>query len=393
MAVGVVSPDGSRKTVQHLEGGIVNEILVREGDRVEAGDVLVTLENIRALARFEETRDLLVFLRATEARLQSEEAGLDAIAFPEDLANDERRETQLVLLSQQELFDNRRETQLARERILDSRIDQLREEIAGLGEVIAAQDSQLELFAQELEAAESLSQQGLQRLPQLLELKRQYAGLQAQRAQNKSSIARLQQQIGEAELQILATRQQALEQISSEKAQIGSELLRVRSQLPEREDALNRTVIRAPISGRVLNVRVTTEQSGILRSGGEILDIVPEETDLIVDARVRPQDIENVYPGMPAQVILTAYNQRNLPRLFGVLDTISADRLVDERTGEPYFLAKVHVDAEDVTSLGDDVALIAGMPADVMLLTGERTMLDFLLKPFVDSIRQSFRES
>jgi len=394
LAPGVVSPDGSRKTVQHLEGGIIRTINVREGDHVEAGQTLLTLESIRAQARYEELREQLIYQLAIKARLLSEEQELTELSFdfPADLISEATEQVETATRGQIALFKNRLETQAARERILAKRINQLQEEIIGLKEVISAQDDQLSLLSQELESSQSLYDQGLQRLSPLLALKRQEADLRAERASNRAAIARLGQQIGETELQLFATQQQNREQVSDELSSVLSQLATIRSQLPERADALARTVVVAPISGQVLNILVTTESGGVVRPGGDILDIVPEDGELVIDAQVRPQDIETIYPGMQARVLLTAYTQRNLPQIFGTLRSVSADRLVDDRTGEPYFLAKVLVSAEEIEQLGGNVGLIAGMPADVMILTGERTFFDFLIKPFADSIRASFRE-
>lgn len=148
------------------------------------------------------------------------------------------------------------------------------------------------------------------------------------------------------------------------------------------------------MDGRVMNVRVTTETGGVLGPGDAILDIVPRRAHLVVEARVKPVDIDTVQPGMPAKVILTAYRQRNMPQIFGSLRSISADRLTDESTGEPYFLARVAIDPEELRKVaGEDVRLMAGMPAEVMILTGARTMFDYMIQPLLDSVRRSFRES
>lgn len=395
VAPGVVNPDGSRKTVQHLEGGIIRTIHVREGDHVAAGDTLVTMEDVRALARFDELSERQVFLLATEARLIAEQTGAGAVdfTFPDDLMAARPDQIAQVKATQVALFEDRRETQAARERILASRVDQLDEEIAGLRAVIEAQDGQLALLVQEIEVMQGLYDQKLQRLAPLLALKRSQADLTAEQAGHRATIARLGQQIGETELQLVATRQQNREAVSAELADVRAELASIRTQLPERADALARTRVTAPISGQVLNLRVTTEVGGILKPGGEILDIVPDDGALIVEARLKPQDIDTVQPGMQARVILTAYAQRNLPQIFGTLRTVSADRLVDERTGEPYFLAQVAVAAEAIDAIPGEIEMVAGMPADVMILTGERTVFDFVLKPFADSLRLSFRES
>ncbi|MBO6853352.1 MAG: HlyD family type I secretion periplasmic adaptor subunit [Marivivens sp.] len=395
VAPGVVNPDGSRKTVQHLEGGIIRTIHVREGEHVTAGQTLITLEDVRALARFDELREREVVLLATEARLLAEQLGDDepVFKFPDDLMAERPAQIAEAKAGQVALFEDRLATQAARERILGSRVQQLREEIAGLTEVISAQEEQAALLAEEIAAMQGLYDQGLQRLAPLLTLKRQEAELTAERASHRASIARLEQQIGETELQLHATEQQNREAVSTELAEVRAQLASIRSQIPERADALARTRVTAPMAGQVLNLRVTTEVGGILQPGGEILDIVPDDGALVIEARLRPQDIDTVFPGMEARVLLTAYTQRNLPQIFGTLRTVSADRLVDERTGEPYFLAQVLVAAEALEALPEAVELIAGMPADVMILTGERTVFDFVLTPFSDSLRMSFREN
>ncbi len=394
LAPGVVSPDGSKKTVQHLEGGIIRQIHVREGQHVDVGATLITLENVRALARLDEFRERMIYLLATESRLEAEMGDLDEISFsfPEALHAEAGQRVKVAQLGQTQLFDNRRETHEARKRILAKQIDQLNEQIIGLKEVIDAQNQQHDLIRQELKAVKKLYEQGLQRLSPYLALQRQEADLKAERATNRASIARIGQQIGETELQLTAISQHSKEQVSEELSQVRTELATIRSQIPERTDALLRTIVKAPIAGRILNIQVTTEEGGILRPGGDILDIIPDNAVPIIDARVRPNDIDTVFPGMKAQVILTAYSQRNLPRMYGTLQSVSADRFVDERTGDPYFLAKVEVDRDGANKLNQDVELLVGMPAEVMLLTGERTFFDFLVKPFTDSIRSSFKE-
>jgi HlyD family secretion protein/epimerase transport system membrane fusion protein len=340
----------------------------------------------------QELKERKTFLLAVEARLVAEQLGVNGLDFPRELMQIATPEADAAMFGQVALFASRKETRTARDRILQKRKDQLQEEISGLQEVIKAQDQQISLIEREIGINQDLVDQGLARLMPLLALQRDLAGLQAERAANRAGIARLGQQIGETELQLHAMTQEMLEDVSEQLTKVRAELASVRSQVPEREDAFARTSITAPVSGRVMNVKVTTEGGGILAPGGNILDIVPDDGKLVIDARVRPQDIDAVFPGMRARVLLTAYNQRNLPQMFGEVDSISADRFIDERSGEPYFLAKVHVSSEDIAMLDADITLVPGMPADVMVLTGERTVFDFLIKPFADSIRMSFRE-
>jgi HlyD family type I secretion membrane fusion protein len=391
LAPGVVSPDGSRKTIGHLEGGIIRFIHVREGDTVSAGASLVTLDNTQALARYNEIRERYLHLLAIEARLLAEQSGAEEIVFPDELANAEDESAQPAMAGQRALLRSRRATQTGREKILRQRILQLDEQNAGLREVIAAQDRQIALIAQEIEGTQKLYERGLERLPRLLALQRAQADLDAEKATNRARIAENEQRAGETEIQVLTTREQAMERANDELAEVQRTLAELWSQMPSRQDILERTVIRAPISGTVMSLRATTE-TGVIRPGEPVLELVPEDAMLIIDARVRPTDIDRVRPGLEARVLLTAYKQRNLPRINGVLRSISADRLVDDRTGEAYFLAKVVVNTEDLALL-DEVQLSPGMPADVMILNDEQTFIDYMLGPILQSMRRSFHEN
>ncbi|MEQ9014678.1 MAG: HlyD family type I secretion periplasmic adaptor subunit [Marinovum algicola] len=390
LAPGVVNPEGSRKTIQHLEGGIIRAIHVGEGDAVEAGQPLVTLEDVQARAALEEVRERYVHLVAHEARLVAEQAGAAFVEIPAEL-NRAGPAGRQALHAQIDLFASRRETLRGRHRILDQRVAQLERQIAGLERVIAAEDRQLALLGQEIATVEALVADGLAKMPRLLALQRSQAEVMASQGNNEATIARHRERIGETEYQALTLEAQRREEIDAELARVRAELATVRSQLPSRRDLLARTTVAAPIAGTVMNVQVTTE-SGVIGPGEPVLEIVPREARLIVDARVAPTDIETVRPGQRARVLLTAYGQRNLPQIFGTLRSVSADRLVDERDGRAYFLARVAVDPAELEALGADLELVAGMPADVMILTGERTLLDYLLRPLADSLTRSFKE-
>jgi HlyD family type I secretion membrane fusion protein len=294
------------------------------------------------------------------------------------------------MASQQDLLSSRRATQQGKEQILAQRVKQSEEEIGGLRKVIAAQTTQLQLLDREITGVRHLYEKGLERLPRLLALERTQAEVFGEQANNEARIARIQQQIGETEIQLLTMREQDKERANDELTKIRASLAALRSELPSREDVLTRTAIQAPISGTIMNVKVTTE-TGVVVAGQPILDIVPGEAKLIIDARLKPNDIDVVQPGMRARVLLTAYRQRTMPQIFGTLRSVSADRMVDDRTGDAYFLAKVEVDPDELAHL-KDVRLTPGMPAEVMILTGERTVLDYLLRPLLDSFIKSFRE-
>lgn len=389
---GVVSPDGSRKTIAHLEGGIVRELAVREGDVVYEGQMLVTLEDVQARAEFEALRERFVHLVTLEARLLAELAGEDRLDRPAALQDLPDEAVMPALLAQQRLLESRQATFEGREQILGKRIKQLQAEIDGLVEVIAAQDEQIALVTEEVDTVSALLERGLGNRPRLLALQRERADIRAEQASSRARIARHEQSIGETQIQLLTMTEQVREELSDELSRVRSELATVRSQLPSREDVLQRTLVAAPLDGTVVNLRVTTER-GVVQPGEPLLDLVPVEATLIVDARVKPVDMDTVRAGQSARVMFPAYGQRNLPEIRGRLRSISADRLLDERTGEPYFLAKVEVDEAELKRLAPEIELTPGMPAEVMILTGERTMLDYLLRPFVQSVTRGFRES
>jgi HlyD family type I secretion membrane fusion protein len=392
IAPAVVSPDGNRKTIAHLEGGIVREIEVREGARVHAGQTLLTLEDVGARAEFEELRERFVHLMTQEARLLAEQAEADAVVPPTAPDGFDPALFEPALAAQRHLFESRHATLQGREQILGQRIQELRAKIDGLREAIAAQDEQIALLEQEIAGVQILYDQGLSPLPKLLALKRAQADVRAARATNRASIASDEQSIGETRLQLLTMREQWQEKVAEELSQVRTDLAAVRSQLPSRADVLTRTVVTAPLAGTVMNLRVTTK-TGVVKPGEPLLDLVPDDPRLVIDARVKPTDMDIVRAGQRTRVLFTAYGQRNLPEIFGQLRSVSADRMTDERTGEPYFLAKVEVASAELKRLAPEIALTPGMPADVMILTGERTLLDYLVRPFIESVTKSFRES
>lgn len=391
LAPGVISPDGYRKTVEHLEGGIIQSIHVKEGDVVVAGEPLFTLDNVQARARYEELNEKYLYNLAIEARLLAELSDADTITFPSELVLADGGAVEQTMAAQKQVLTSRRATQSGRENILLQRIGQIKQQTLGLEQVILAQNLQVSLIDEEIANAQELYDQGLEKYARLLSLKRTHAAIEAEIASHRSKIAENAQRIGETRIQLLTLQEQLIERSNNELAETQGLLGELRSQMPSRADILERTVVRAPISGTVMGIRPVTETS-VIRPGDVLLDIVPDEAMLIVDARVKPTDIERIRPGMEARVVLTAYRQRNLPLIHGTLRSISADRLIDNRTGESYFMAKVEVTMEDLDKL-DEIRLVPGMPADVMFLNDEQTLIGYLLDPFLQSVGRSFREN
>lgn len=392
MGPGVVSPDGSRRTVQHLEGGIVERILVQDGSLVETGDPLIILEDKAARAAHElalvQTRQFM----AVEARLLAERAGETEPRFPAELLDHAAEpEVAVLLRTQLQLMQQRQSALQQRRTLLQQKITQITEEIAGLNAQITSQTRQLALIAEETKGVMQLVEKGLERKPRLLALQRQQAEIAGMKATNQSSIARAYQAIAEAEQQIITLEAERQEEISKELAQVTTELASARERLGAAADVLRRTVITAPVSGTVVQLKARTV-GGVVTAGQPILDIVPRDDELLIDARIAPTDIDVVHPGLTAQVVLSAYKQRNLPRIDGRVRSVSADRIVDPQTNTPYYLVRIEVDRDQLAKIGPNIVLTPGMPAEAMVMTGTRTAWQYLTQPFVDSLRRSMRE-
>jgi HlyD family type I secretion membrane fusion protein len=391
LAPGRVTVASNRKTVQHLEGGIVKNLLVKEGDAVAGGQILIQLDDTQARARLELLLGRYDTLLATEARLMAERVSAAGIKFPDSLTS-RRDQPQVAKLLDAEtaLFEVRRRSIEGRIRIFHKRIAQLKKEISGLAAQIAAEDDQLVLIADERSSLETLFKRGVVGKSRLLRLKREEAKLKGDRGEHLSLITKARQRIGETELEIIDIKNNMLNQVVSGLHDTQAELVEVSERLKAAEDILVRTDIRAPQAGVVMGLNVHTE-GGVIAPRQRLLDIVPEDDTLVIEAQIAPNDIDVVYAGLPAQVRLTAFKQRNTPMLDGKLTRVSADSFTDERSGASYFLARVAIDAAQLKKL-DGRELYPGMGAEVMIKTGKRTTLDYILAPLTDSLRQAFRE-
>lgn len=391
IAQGTVRAEGNRKTVQHLEGGIIGELLVREGDRVAAGQTLIRLDTTAAQSRFEAVRHQRDLYEASQARLLAEQAHAGRLVFPADLeARRGAPRVATLLANQEEIFATRRQSYAGQRDILQKRIEQLGSQIAGLEAQIVSAERQLELIASEQKTVEDLVRKGLERQPRLLDLQRRAAALEGSRAESRAEIARAEQTIGETELRILALDDEQSEKVAAELEKAQAELARTEEELIAAEDVLRRRVIAAPFAGTVVDLKFFTP-GGVISPGAPILDIVPTDDRLLIEAQLSPLDIDVVHPGLPAEIRLTAYRQRNTPSLYGHLLQVSADRFVDERSGAPYYKALVEVPASELARAGD-VGLYSGMPTEVMIKTGERTFLDYMMQPVRDSFARAFNE-
>lgn len=392
VASGVISPDSNRKTVQHFEGGIISTLEVRDGDIVAAGQPLVLLESIQASTAFEALLGQYHTLLITKARLEAEQADMPTFEIPGEIsAKAMSTELKALVQGQISIFRSRRSIHSASKEILGQRVAQSNEQITALRAQVASTTTQLELINEELRGKEQLALKGIIPKPELLKLQRAKAELLGRRGEYVGMIAKVGQQIGETKTQLLALDAQRTDQITTQMDQVRLELSVTREKLTASRDVLTRTIVTAPVAGAVVNVRFKTH-GGVVLKGEPIMDIVPVGDKLLIDARVAPNDVDVVHAGLSAVVHLTAFTNRGLPRITGTVLTVSADRLQDSATSAPYFLARVEVDRADLDRWGAGVKLVPGMPAEVLIVTAERTMIEYLIEPVRQAFWRSFRE-
>lgn len=390
IAAGQVVVHSYRKTIQHLEGGIVREIAVSDGDVVAPGALLVRMDDTKARTNLDALQGRYYAARAQEARLVAERDDAPEIAFSDELLSAVHPAAAEAMIGQRKIFLARRTWVAGQIAILRQQIAQLSEEIAALQQQVESGTRQTGLITEEMAGVETLVNKGLERKARLLALQRSAEEIGARRADQMGQIARARQKIGEAELQITDLQNKQVDGIMRELRSTQDDLFDLREKMLAARDVLERTIVRAPMGGVVVNRRVHTV-GGVLNPGDALLEIVPQKEELIVEARVRMDDIDQVRPGLRVQVRLTAYKQRWTPTVEGIVRTVSADRLQDSRSGDPFFVARIGVDPESLSKL-PDVELYPGMPADVLIVTQPRTALDYMLLPITASLAHAFRE-
>ena len=319
VATGTVRVEGNRKTLQHLEGGIIQELLVKEGDVVQRDQILIRLDRTVAQSRFETVRHQYDLLKASEARLLTEQSHGDRLIFPQEL-EDRRDEPRIATMldGQERIFSTRQESYQGQGDILKARIDQLRSQSAGLRAQQASSERQLELIRKEQATVVDLVRKGLEREPRLLDLQRRAAALEGSRAESQSEIARVQQTVGETELRILSLDDEQAEKVAAELKDVQADLAKAEEELGATADVLRRRDIRAPLAGTVLNLKFFTP-GGVIGPGIGILDIVPKDDRMLIEVQLSPLDIDVVQPGLLAEIRLSAYKQRRMPILDGKL--------------------------------------------------------------------------
>ncbi len=391
IAPGVMTVYSKRKTVQHLDGGIVSEILVRDGDYVEQGQVLIRLDATRTKANLAIVDGQLGILRVRAARLRSERDGLDQVNLDRtSLGHDEDANLSEIIAGEFQLFEARRESLGGEVAILTERTMQLEEQIRGLEAQLQSKKRQIRLLREEINDLTKLYKKGHATKTRLLALKRTAEQLNGERGEHIADIARARRSIGEAELQMIQVEKEFRQEVVNELHQVQAEIFDLEERRVAAADELRRIDIRAPKAGTVVGMEMHTV-GGVIRPGQPILDIVPMGDELVVEARVAPRDIDKVSKGLSAIVRLSAFNVRTTPELDGTVFAASADRLIDDANGQAYFLVGVRITSDELAKLGD-LEVLPGMPAEVFIKTGERTALNYLVKPLIDGLARTFTE-
>jgi membrane fusion protein, epimerase transport system len=387
----VIKVEGNRKSIQHLDGGTVSEILVREGDEVEAGDVVLRLDDTVVLAEVDLLEQQLLTLLATEARMRAEFERKDAIEFPPELINAPNQPVALAAMAdQRNEFNSRRLALEGKEDMLAQRVIQYEERITGLRAQIASLTVQRDSVAAEHKTLADLLAQGLTTRARVLELERRQSALAAEISTAAADIAALESAIVEARQEIAQFSRDRSAELSAQLREVRSRLLDVEPRLRSARAALERAAVRTSYSGKVVDLAVFSV-GAVIGRGERLMDIVPGDSSLVVEAKIRVEDIADIAPGMGAEVHFTSYKQRITPLIRGTVAEVSADRLTDERTQIPYYVAQVEVDPAELAA-SPEIELYPGMPAVVMITTEERSALDYAIGPLFASFDRSFRE-
>ena len=385
----IIKVDGNRKSVQHLDGGIVKDLRIKEGDKVNSGDVLIVLDETQARAEYDVLSQQYMVLRATEARLLTELDHGSELVMPEDLKK-EGSYFKSVWSGQVSQFDSRRAALEGQRNVIREKINQLGSQIVGGEAQVKAFTDQISSIRAEAKDIAPLVERGLIARPRILQLERTAFGLEGQIADAMANIAKARQAIAEQQQQIAQLDNDRMADVTKDLRDTQAKMLEVIPKAMNAKAVLGRMEIRSPYAGRVVALTVFSV-GGVIQRGEKILDIVPDQDSLTIEAQIAVEDISDIRPNMRAEVHLTAYKQRIVPIIHGDVIQVSADRLTDPKTNNPYYVAFVRIDAEELAAM-PNIKLYPGMPVTVMIPTIQRTALDYIVGPLVMSFNHSFRQ-
>lgn len=391
VAQGFVAVESNRKSVQHLEGGIVGEIFVKDGDHVEKGQVLFTLRKVQAQANNDLVKNQLDSGLALEARLLAERDRKQQIDWPTELNG--RSDEPLVgriMSDQAHQFEERRASLEGQVNILSARIEQLAMGIKGLEIEKDSTEKQVAYINDELKGLRSLAEKQLVPKTRVFAMERERTRLEGIIGRSIADVAKSQGSISETQIQIQEMRQKFQEEIASSLLDVRQKIADARERVTVAGDVLNRVEIAAPQEGTAQNLKVFT-RGQVVHPGESLLEIVPDQEPLVVNAQFAPTDIDTVYAGQQAEIRFPAFHARQIPVMIGQIQSVSHDRLTDEQSKQFYFLGVISLDRSDIPEEYRP-RIRAGMPAEVIISSGERTVFSYLISPLSESLRKSFRE-
>ncbi|MDX2306618.1 MAG: HlyD family type I secretion periplasmic adaptor subunit [Hyphomicrobium sp.] len=387
IATGRVNVEGNYKTIQHLDGGIVAKIHVKNGDRVAEGDVLIDLDKTQLAASLAVARGRVIDLSIQKARLEAERD--DRAEFTPPPA--EGAEAAAIAAAQTQLFNARRTRQLGQRSVLAQRKSQLDDEIGGLTSQLTSTSRQREINDRELKTVLPLFEKGFVNQQRIAPLEREAARLEGEVGRLKAEIARVKNGIGETDLQIAQVEKEYQSQVADELRQVERTLAEQTETERALADRVARTEIRAPVAGIVHALTAHTE-GGVVTAASPIMQIIPADAALVVAAEIAPQSIDKVHKGQAAEVRFPAFDAHTTPRLEGTVRKVSPAE-VQNSEGSTYFTAEIEVPPTEIARLGRDHSLVPGMPAEVFIETKSRSILSYLMKPITDMLSRAFRES
>ncbi|NTB95965.1 HlyD family type I secretion periplasmic adaptor subunit [Agrobacterium tumefaciens] len=392
IAQGSLVVETSLKKVQHPVGGVVSELMVRDGDRVKAGDVVMRIDATMTRANLAIIVKSLDQFNARKARLESERDRAGKVVFPQVLLGRAAdAEIAAMMNAEQRLYENRKAVRESKKRQLEQRVQQLRDEIAGMDAERAANFREQGMVGEELNRFRSLHERGLMEKSRLSTLERQATDIDGDIGRLMAGIAGVEAKISETRLQILQIDEQWSEEVGADLREMDARIGEYVERRVAAEDQLKRVDILAPQDGVVHQLSVHTV-GGVVAPGEQIMMIVPEVDKLVVEAKVAPQDIDQIFYGQTTNLRFSAFNQKTTPEITGTVERISADVTVDQRTGTSYYLVRVATSQEQIKRLGE-FSLMPGMPVEAFITTGERSVLSYFLKPLLDQANRTFREA
>jgi HlyD family type I secretion membrane fusion protein len=397
MADGVVAVSGNRQAVQHRDGGIITKLGVAEGQIVKQGDLLLQISASELVAAEHGMASEVTALQALRARLLAERSHLPNVPAPaefKDLTGESKLLADEALLGQRMLFDARVNSLITERNVLEQRIRQHNEQIGGLEHQILSGLTQQRLMAEELEGLKTLLPNGYVAINRIREMERRAAEMAGEEGSRRSEMARLGEAIGEARLQIVSLERKQMEEVATELRDVQVRLEELAPKLMSMREQIARATVRAPASGQVVGLQVFTE-GGVVAAGATLMEIVPHDRVLVIDAKASPTDADDLSIGMMTQIRFPSLQERSIPIIEGRISKVSADSFEDERTGQHYFEIEVMVPPEELAKLREfraDGGIRAGLPAEVMVPMHKRTALAYLIEPITRSVWRAGRE-